>query len=63
MVPKKQNGVILYLGYKQENTFTLNRYLMKTVLLVTALKFLITGLKTVISTTVVGVALAMAGLL
>ena len=36
---------------------------MKTLLLVTALKILVTGLKTVISTTVVGVAFAMAGLL
>lgn len=36
---------------------------MKSLLLVTCLKALITGLKTVISTTVVGVALAMGGLL
>ena len=36
---------------------------MKTFILVASLKILVTGLKTVISTTVVGVALAMAGLL
>ncbi len=36
---------------------------MKTFLLVTTLKALVTALKTVISTTVVGVALAMGGLL
>lgn len=36
---------------------------MKTLILATTLKILITGLKTVISTTVVGVALALAGLL
>lgn len=36
---------------------------MKTFLLVLVLKALVTGLKTVISSVVVGVALAMAGLL
>ncbi len=36
---------------------------MKTLFLITTLKLLVTGLKTVISTTVVGVAMAIAGLL
>ena len=36
---------------------------MKTIILVSILKIMVTGLKTVISTTVVGVAFAIAGLL